>query len=65
MGANGPNHLGLEKWKKTIFRAAKARRPVSAGSFSLRGLTMAGFGLGEETATFASGDDVRRGTTWT
>ena len=40
MGANGPNHFGLEKWKKTMFSAAKQRSPVRAGSVSF----LAGFG---------------------
>src|SRR5579875_3321791 len=52
MGAKGPNHFGLEKWKKTMFNAAKQRRPLSAGrrsflifardwvSASLRGLSI-------------------------
>jgi hypothetical protein len=40
IGANGPNHFGLEKWKKTMFSAAKQRRPVRAGSVSF----LVGFG---------------------
>jgi len=31
-GESGPNQSGLEKWKKTMFRAAKQRKPVSASS---------------------------------
>src|SRR5581483_4513841 len=27
-----PNHWGFEKWKKTIFRAAKQRKPVKASN---------------------------------
>jgi hypothetical protein len=33
-GARGPNHFGLEKWKKTMLSAAKQRRPVRAGRIS-------------------------------
>src|SRR5579859_3472665 len=52
MGAKGPNHFGLEKWKKTMFSAAKARNPLSAGRRSL-------------LADFATGLSVAEGKTAT
>ncbi len=48
MGAKGPNHFGLEKWKKTMFRAAKQRSPVRAGrvSFLVRDAAARGLASG-------------------